>query len=67
MAKILFYAEKEHINQYARPIIADTYIAMEWGPVPSTIRDMIHLNWFLSIELRESVSEAIEIKNNGRW
>ncbi|WFS00631.1 Panacea domain-containing protein [Rhizobium tumorigenes] len=40
-AKILFFAEKYHLNRYARPIVADTFIAMPNGPVPSTIYDFI--------------------------
>lgn len=40
-AKILFFAEKYHLNRYARPIVADTFIAMPNGPVPSTLYDFI--------------------------
>lgn len=40
-SKVLFFAEKYHINRYARPIVADTFIAMPNGPVPSTLYDFI--------------------------
>jgi uncharacterized phage-associated protein len=40
-AKVLFFAEKMHLNRYARPIVADTFIAMPNGPVPSTLYDFI--------------------------
>ena len=40
-AKVLYFAEKYHLNRYARPIVADTFIAMPNGPVPSTIYDFI--------------------------
>lgn len=40
-AKVLFFAEKYHLNRYARPIVADTFIAMPAGPVPSTLYDFI--------------------------
>jgi len=40
-SKVLFYAEKYHLNRYARPIVADTFIAMPNGPVPSTIYKFI--------------------------
>jgi len=33
--KILFSAEKYHINKYGRPITGDQYVAMEYGIVPS--------------------------------
>ena len=45
VSKILFFAEKWHINRYGRPIIADTYIAMARGPVPSTVKNFIDANW----------------------
>lgn len=43
-SKILYFAEKYHINRYARPIVADTFIAMPNGPVPSTLYDFIKGN-----------------------
>jgi hypothetical protein len=33
--KILFSAEKYHINKYGSPITGDQYVAMEYGTVPS--------------------------------
>ena len=45
VSKVLFYAEKWHLNRYGRPICADTYIAMPMGPVPSTIKNFIDRNW----------------------
>jgi len=43
-SKVLFFAEKWHLNRYARPIVADTFIAMPNGPVPSTLYDFIKGN-----------------------
>jgi hypothetical protein len=43
-SKVLFFAEKTHMNRHGRPIVADTFIAMENGPVPSNIYDMIKGN-----------------------
>lgn len=40
-SKVLFFAEKWHLNKYSRPIVADTFIAMPNGPVPSTIYNFI--------------------------
>jgi uncharacterized phage-associated protein len=44
LLKALYYAEKEHLNRYGRPIIGDTYYAMEYGTVPSLTRDLIEQN-----------------------
>jgi uncharacterized phage-associated protein len=41
--KILFAAEKYHLNTYGRPITGDKYIAMEYGTVPSWIFDATKL------------------------
>lgn len=40
-AKVLFFAEKQHLNRYSRPIVGDTFIAMPNGPVPTTLYDFI--------------------------
>lgn len=40
-SKVLFFAEKMHLNRYSRPIVGDTFIAMPNGPVPSTLYDFI--------------------------
>lgn len=37
--KILFAAEKYHLNKYGRPITGDQYVAMEFGTVPSWLYD----------------------------
>jgi len=39
--KILYFAEQKHLAEYGRPITGDNYIAMQFGPVPSTIYDIL--------------------------
>jgi uncharacterized phage-associated protein len=41
--KIFYFAEREHLATYGRPITWDRYIAMKDGPVPSTIYDILKL------------------------
>ena len=38
--KVLYFADREHLTKYGRPITGDTYVAMEYGPVPSMIYDI---------------------------
>lgn len=38
--KVLYFADRAHLIKYGRPITGDTYIAMEYGPVPSMIYDI---------------------------
>jgi len=37
--KILFAADKYHLNRYGRPVTGDRYVAMRFGTVPSWIYD----------------------------
>lgn len=43
IVKTMFFADKRHLNKYARPILGDTYIKMKNGPVPSAVLDIINL------------------------
>lgn len=41
ISKILYLSDKAHLQEYGRMICGDRYIAMEYGPVPSAIYDMM--------------------------
>lgn len=62
-AKVLFFAEKYHLNRYARPIVADTFIAMPAGPVPSTLYDFIK-GRLESAGDPEAIQAALSIERN---
>jgi uncharacterized phage-associated protein len=58
--KILYFADREHLSKYGRPITGDTYIKMEAGPVPSNLYNIFksvrgdgipydHLNEYFSV------------------
>lgn len=65
VAKILYFAEKTHLNRYGRPIIGATYIRMDYGQVPSEVRDLITKNtWMVEPDYLKSFSESIEINKD---
>ena len=41
LCKILYFADQNHLSQYGRSITGDIYIAMQYGPVPSSIDDIL--------------------------
>ena len=41
LVKTIFLADRAHLNQFGRPITFDKYVAMEHGPVPSTVYDIL--------------------------
>lgn len=41
--KIIYFADRQHLAEWGRPITGDTYIAMEAGPVPSRLYDMLKI------------------------
>jgi uncharacterized phage-associated protein len=66
VSKILFFAEKWHLNRFARPIIADTYIAMPLGPVPSTVKNYLDEDWRW-VPQPEGMDDAIKIDRSGKF
>lgn len=68
IAKILFYADKLHLNKYGRPIIGDTYIKMPYGPAPSAVLDLIKKNdYTLTPHQIGKISEAITVEKEERY
>ena len=65
VAKIFFFAEKWHLNRYGRPIVADTYIAMPKGPVPSTIKNYIDARWDW-VERPEGIDDVFFMDRSGQ-
>lgn len=42
ICKLLYYADKEHLLKHGKPILGDTYIHMDNGPVPSRALDILN-------------------------
>lgn len=41
VSKMFYLADKRHLQEYGRMICGDRYVAMDYGPVPSAIYDMM--------------------------
>lgn len=41
LCKILYFADQKHLSIYGRSITGDNYIAMQYGPVPSCVDDIL--------------------------
>jgi uncharacterized phage-associated protein len=44
ICKQLYYADKEHLVKYGRPILGDHYYRLEHGPVPTSGLEMLRHN-----------------------
>jgi uncharacterized phage-associated protein len=65
IAKALFFADRDHLRAYGRPVTGDSYIAMASGPVPSGIYDIIkdNLDFFGD---PDAIVAAIQVDRNDR-
>jgi uncharacterized phage-associated protein len=60
VCKVLYFADKKHLNAYGRPILGDKYLALDQGPVPSLVYDMIERDErYINTELLEKLSRSL--------
>jgi len=41
LVKLIFFADRDHLEKFGRPIVGGPYVAMKHGPVPSNLLDYI--------------------------
>jgi uncharacterized phage-associated protein len=60
LCKVFYFADKDHLNRYGRPIFGDKYFALLQGPVPSVTYNMIKRDEFrLNVDLLVQLSDAL--------
>jgi uncharacterized phage-associated protein len=69
VSKVMYFADRYHLERYGRLICGDTYIAMKHGPVPSVIYDLLKAvknggSLTLNAELVQMFLAALEVKGN---
>jgi len=57
--KLIYLADKYHLRRYGRLITGDQYIAMNYGPVQSGVKDIADLSDFLGEEEKKYASKFI--------
>lgn len=50
--KLVYFADRYHLRRFGRPITGDEYLAMPFGPVASSAKDLAEMGEFLSDEER---------------
>ncbi len=53
IVKLIYLADKEHLNRFGRPITFDRMVAMENGPVPSTTYSLLKRDGRLAINYKK--------------
>lgn len=61
--KLVWIADRYHLRKYGRPITGDDYVAMNYGPVASTVKDIAEKSGFLATEERSYANEYIDKLN----
>jgi uncharacterized phage-associated protein len=62
--KLIWLADRFHLRKYGRPILNDNYLAMEYGPVGSSVKDVADHSSFLGTEEKKYAEEFIKPDGN---
>lgn len=57
--KLVYFADRCHLRRYGRPITNDRYLAMNFGPVASSCKDLAEMSEFLGGDERAYAQQFI--------
>jgi len=63
--KLVFLADRYHLRKYGRLISNDNYVAMKYGPVPSTTMNIAEADSFLDPKFKKYAVQYIKASNSG--
>jgi uncharacterized phage-associated protein len=64
--KLIFLADRYHLRKYGRLVTDDCYVAMKYGPVPSTVMDIAEADIFLNQTFKDYASRYIKAIDSRR-
>ena len=60
IAKLLYFADKEHLLEHGKPIVGDVYFCMDYGPVPSlSLNEMTQAESRLEVSLTDACDASV--------
>ncbi len=62
--KLIYFADRFHLRKYGRLITNDIYFAMDYGPVPSNVKDIAEETSFLGDSEKDYSSQYISVIDN---
>ncbi|MEQ1526474.1 MAG: Panacea domain-containing protein [Gallionella sp.] len=66
ISKMLYLSDKLHLQDYGRLICGDRYVAMEYGPVPSAIYNMMKVaakEQSIDTDWDEIIQDALDVRH----
>ena len=61
--KLIFFADRFHLRKYGRPVTGDEYLAMTYGPVASSVKDIAEMSGFLDSKVASYAKHFIKPVN----
>lgn len=61
--KLIWAADRYHLRKYGRPVIGDEYVAMNYGPVASGVKDIAEGDGFLPEIEKDYAAEYINLSD----
>lgn len=65
--KLIYFADRHHLRKFGRPITNDSYLAMNFGPVASSCKDLAEMSDFLGEDEKEYAQTFLEPRPDHKY